>query len=159
MGPDLQPDRADRGIHRIGLPPNVFLVLVATAMILVGVWLPWMRNTGDKYILIDTESPGIQELDILIILLCASAVLAVIIGRLYLDWQPKLLLAVLSTPIWYSAGTRFEDFWRIDAYRVEPGIYLVLGGGLLITMIGLYNLCLGLQTDTKSSGRTGTKNT
>lgn len=120
------------------------ITVVAGALAVVGMWLPWVRklptgyaNGEPMYTLepVPQSETGFQHLDPVIVLLVGLVVAGAILLS-HWDRRPGSLLVTAGGLMLFGSGFFLQYYVRIDRYAVEPGVYLVIVSGLLFVLLG-----------------------
>ncbi|KAA9396677.1 hypothetical protein Har1130_18815 [Haloarcula sp. CBA1130] len=129
-------------------------VVVAVFVIFVGTLLPWVRKLpagytdGEPYYtdeLVWGLNPGFELLDALILAPALTAILALILVEKR-EWITDLWLLTAATPTLWLGGQRYLRYQVGATYAIEPGLYLVLVGGLLLITLGVGDLVVPNRT-------------
>lgn len=123
-------------------------VAVATLAVVAGSALPWVRKApagysdGEPYYtdeLVWGLTAGFELSDALVVVPALSA-LAVYLAVADRDRVVNGWGIVCALPVLWFAGRRFETYWTGETYAVEPGLGLVLVGGILLVLIGAFGI-------------------
>ena len=147
-------------------PASLVATIVAAALAVVGVWLPWVRKRPEGYRdgraiytaeYVSGMETGLRGLDLFVGLLVVAAVGVAVLAR-YRPWRPDLALVGAGGLVLWLSGTTFHDYWSVERYAVEPGLYLLLASGFLFVLVGAGGVLkrrLGPGPDTGRDPRTG----
>jgi hypothetical protein len=114
---------------------------LAGVLTVVGTWLPWISKIPGPDGAVTTEwvaglDAGIGNgagVDWLFVSLAAIAVGATALSR-YDRRRPDPLLAVVGGFVLFVSGGFLDSY--AGAYRIEPGLVVLFGGGLLFFVLG-----------------------
>jgi hypothetical protein len=123
----------------------VATTVVAAAMVVVGVWLPWVRKRPVGYFegrpyytgewTTGLES-GFGGTDVVAVLVVVAVVAITVLSRTS-NWRPDVALVVAGGLLAWAAGTVLRDYWTTERYAVEPGLYVLVAGSLLLLVLGV----------------------
>lgn len=130
-------------------------VVVAVLMILIGTAFPWVRKLpagyteGEPYYtdeLVWGLNPGFEVADFLIVVPALSAIVVLITVR-NRDWVVDVWLLATAIPVLWLVGQVYNNYQTGAKYAVEPGLYLVIAGGVLFVLLGASDLILANRRD------------
>lgn len=108
----------------------------------IGMWLPWVENTpqylnGEPYVT-GIGLPGLwwgyDSFDLLVAIGLVPALVGTLTFRRRI-WLRDACVFLSGTLVsWWVGGLAYE-YWSVDHYLLEPGIFLVLGSGLLFCLL------------------------
>lgn len=127
-------------------PPLTYIrvTLVAVVLAVVGLWLPWVRKlpvrSADGQAIYTSEDvaglePGIHGFDNILAVIIV-AVLAVVVLARRRDRHPDLVLILVGGSMLWLFGSVLREYWRVDRYVVESGLYFLVASGLLFVLLG-----------------------
>jgi len=123
---------------------HITATIVAAVLGVVGLYLPWVRKRpvgyadGQPYYTSEYVSglePGFRGIDPFIILLVVAVVGVVVLAR-HRTWRPDIALIGAGGLILFVFGNIFHNYWSVERYAVEPGLYLLLTSGLILVLVG-----------------------
>jgi thiosulfate reductase cytochrome b subunit len=123
-------------------------VVVAVLVTLIGTASSWVRKLpsgyteGEPYYTAESVwglNYGFELLDVLIIVPILTVIVVLMLAQSR-DWIVDVWLLVTSIPILWFAGRAYIKYQTGTTYAVEPGLYLVLVGGILFILLGAGDL-------------------
>jgi len=112
---------------------------------LSGTWIPWVENTpqylnGESYVtapdLAGQEWGFDTSFDLLVMIGLAPA----IVGALFLqrwNWFRDALVLLSGILVCWWVGDLTYEYWGVEHYMLKPGVFLVLGSGLLLCLLSV----------------------
>ncbi|WP_229380138.1 hypothetical protein [Haloterrigena salifodinae] len=125
-------------------PASLVATIVAAVLGVLGVWLPWVRKRPAGYrdggAIYTTEyvsgmETGLRGIDPFVILLVVIVVGVAVLAR-YRTWRPDIALVGVGGLLLWVFGTIFRNYWTVEQYTVEIGLYLLLASGFLFVLVG-----------------------
>ena len=125
-------------------PAYVTARIVAAVLGVAGVWLPWVRkrpvDTVNGQQMYPAEyvpglETGLRGFDPVVVSLVVAVVVVVTLAR-YQHWRPDVALVSAGGLLRLGFGNVFHDYWSVERYAVELGLYLLLASGLLFVLVG-----------------------
>lgn len=107
-------------------------------------WLPRVRKRPAGYRdgrpiytaeYVSGMETGLHGIDPFVVLLVVAVVGVAVLAR-YRPWRPDIALVGAGGPLLLLFGNAFYDYWSVERYAVEPGLYLLLVSGFLFVLIG-----------------------
>ncbi|ELZ17298.1 hypothetical protein C477_13745 [Haloterrigena salina JCM 13891] len=78
---------------------------------------------------------GLRGIDPFIILLVVAVVGVAVLAR-YRPWRPDIALVGAGGLLLWVFGAVFRNYWTVEQYAVEVGLYLLLASGFLFVLVG-----------------------
>ncbi len=147
-------------------PTYVAATVVAAVLGAAGTWLPWVRKrpVGDvngQQIYTAEYVPGLETglrgFDPVVVSLLVAVVVVVALAR-YQHWRPDVALVGAGGLLLLAFGNVFHDYWSVERYAVDPGLYLLLASGLLFVLVGggaIFERRVRTSKDDSRDARTG----
>lgn len=130
----------------MGRPTTAYVTatIVAAVIGVVGVWIPWVRKRPAGYRdgrpiytaeYVSGLETGLRGIDPFVIVLVVAVVGVAVLAR-YRTWRPDIALISAGCLLLVVSGNTLRNYWSVERYAVEPGLYLLLASGLLFVLIG-----------------------
>ncbi|WP_210408935.1 hypothetical protein [Halorhabdus rudnickae] len=125
-------------------PAYITGTIFAAVLSVVGVYLPWVQKQpvgytdGQPYYTAEFVAgleAGFDGGDPFIILLVVAVVVVVILAR-YRTWSPDIALIGVGAVTFLLFGNTFLDYWSVERYAVQPGLFLLVISGLIFIFVG-----------------------
>lgn len=142
-------------------PASLIATVVAAVMGAVGVWIPWVRKQpvgyadGQPYYTseyVPGLETGLRGIDLLVILLVVAVVVVVLLAR-DRRFRPDSALIGAGGALLVVFGNVCYQYWSVERYAVEPGLYLLLASGLLFVLAGAGTIIKRRMTPSLADGR------
>ena len=122
----------------------ITVTIIAAVLGVVGVYLPWVRKRpvgytdGQPYYTSEYVTgleAGIRGIDPFVIVPLVAVITVVVLAR-YRTWRPDTALVGAGGLLLVVFGNIFHNYWSVERYAVEPGLYLLLSSGLILVLVG-----------------------
>lgn len=123
----------------IGATLGLFLLTV------IGLWLPWVRKqplcciNGQEYVTdegLQGLGAGFSLLDQILLLVALLAVCVILLARFW-NRSPDVVLVLSGGVILWIASDIGYEYWRVDNYTPQAGLYLTIASGFLFIVLGV----------------------